>query len=88
MCKALNNIENFLILNSDVSGYVSISVFASIVGVPVKIRSSTVALKICALTARIQKYKLIINKKVKNLHKMLLLANIKPNTIGRTNKVT
>ena len=65
MWKVLNYFEHFLIFNSDVSGCVSISEFASIVGVSVQIGSSTVALKFCALTARIQRYKSIVNKKLK-----------------------
>ena len=42
---------------------VSISAFASLVGVLVVVTSSTVGIKICAITAGIKKYKSIIKKK-------------------------
>ena len=44
-------------------GCVSISACASLVDVPIGIRSSAVGLKICAITAGIKKYKLIIKRK-------------------------
>ena len=59
-CKYLNYIENLLILVSPVTGYVSASTFTSLVRVPVGITSSAVGLKICTITAGIQKNKLII----------------------------
>ena len=43
--------------------YVSTSVFAWLVGVPVGIASFAAGLKICPLTAGIKKYKSIIKKK-------------------------
>ena len=50
LCKTyLNYIEQSLILVSTIIGYVSISAFASLVGVPIGIRSSAVG-KICART--------------------------------------
>ena len=55
--RALNYIEHLLIPISTVSGYLSISAFASLVGIPIGITSSAVGLKICEITARIQKYK-------------------------------
>ena len=65
----LNYIEHLLILASVVSGCVSISVFASLVGISIEITISAVGLKIYAITARIKKYKSIIkenkNKPVK-----------------------
>ena len=51
----------FLVFVSTVSGCVSISVFASLVGVPVGITSTSLGLKICGLTAGIEKYKSVIN---------------------------
>ena len=56
-CKYLNYAEHLLILASAVTNCVSISAFASLVGVPAGIRSSAVGIKICAITARIKKYK-------------------------------
>ena len=56
-CKCLNYVEHLLILVSTVTGYVSISVFASLVCIPVGITSSAVGKNICTITARIKKYK-------------------------------
>ena len=50
VCSALNDFEPFFVFVSAFSGCVSISVFASLVGVPVGIASSAIGLKICALT--------------------------------------
>ena len=62
-----------LILNSKVTGCVSVSVFASLVCVPVGISSSAVGWKICAITAEIKKYKSIIRKKKKKKHDIIVL---------------
>ena len=64
-CSAVNCIEYFLILASTITGCVSISVFSFLVGIPIGITSSTIGLKICAITAGIKKYKSIIKKKKK-----------------------
>ena len=64
VCTTLNYIEHFLILGSTITGCVSISAFASLVGIPIGIASSTIGLKICVITAGIKKYK-SINKKRK-----------------------
>ena len=79
-CKYLNYAENLLVLVSTVTGYISISAFASLVCVPVGITSSAVGLKICAITAGIKKYKSIIKKKNKH-DKIVLLGKDKLNTI-------
>ena len=50
MCRTWNYFEHFHIFVSAVSGYVSISAFASSVVVPVDIASSAVGLKIYAVT--------------------------------------
>ena len=42
---------------------VLISAFASLVGAPISIATFAVGLKICAITATIKKYKLIIRKR-------------------------
>ena len=62
ICGTFNYFEQFIIFISAVSGCVSISAFASLVGIPLGITSSAVELKICAVTAGIKKYKSIIKK--------------------------
>ena len=68
-----------LILVSTVTGFVSISVFASLICVPVGIRSSEVGIKMCAITAGIKNYKSV--KKKKKHDKIVLLEKDKLNTI-------
>ena len=81
VCATLNYIEQFLILVSAVAGCISISVFASLIGVPIGIMSSAIGLKVCAITAGIKKYKAIIKKKKKDHDKVVLLAKTKSNSI-------
>ena len=81
VCTTLNYIEHFLILGSTITGCVSISAFASLVGIPIGIASSTIGLKICVITAGIKKYKSIIKKKKKKHDKIVLLAKSKLNSI-------
>ena len=66
-------------MTSAVAGCVSISNFASLVGIPIVITSSAVRLKICAITAGIKKYKSIIKRKRKKHDKIVLLNTIKVN---------
>ena len=63
ICMALNYIEHLKILASAVTGCISISNFASLVGIPRGVTSYAVGLKICAINAGIKKYKPIIKKK-------------------------
>ena len=77
VCATLNYIEHFLILGSAFTGRISISVFASLVGIPIGITSSSIRLKICPITAAIKKYKSIIKKKNKKHDKIKLLAKSK-----------
>ena len=58
----LSYIEHLLISASAVTGCVSNSAFASLVGISVGTASSAVGLKICAITAGVKKYDLIIKK--------------------------
>ena len=51
VCTTLNYTEQFLILGSTITGCVSISAFASLVGIPIGITSSAIGLKICTITA-------------------------------------
>ena len=65
VCSTLNYIEHFLFLTSTITGCISISAFASLLGIPIGISSSGIGLKTCAITAEIKKYNLII-KATKN----------------------
>ena len=65
VCTALNYIENILISASAVTGYISISAFASSLVVPKGIMSSAIVLKICEIAVKIKKYPSIIKKKEK-----------------------
>ena len=80
-CKYLNYVEHLFILFSVVTGSVSISVFASLVCLPVRITSSAVGITICVITAGIKIYKSIIKKKKKKHDKIMLLGKDKLNTI-------
>ena len=77
VCRILNYIEHLLILTSTITGCVSISVFPSLVGIPIGTTSSTIVLKICVITAAIKKYKSLIKKKMKKNDKIVLLAKSK-----------
>ena len=79
--KVLNYIDHLLILISTITRSVSISAFASLVGIPIGITSSAIGLKICAITAGIKKYKSIIKKKKKKHDRIVLLAKSKLNSI-------
>ena len=67
MCGTLNYFEHFVVFVFAVSGCVSISAFASLVGISVGIASSAVGIRICTITAGIKKYESIIKKKKKKL---------------------
>ena len=81
ICTTLNYSEHFLILASAVTGYISISAFASFLGIPIRMTSSTIRLKICAVTARIKKYISIFRKKKKEHDKIVLLRKTNLNGI-------
>ena len=81
VCTTLNYIEHFLILGSTITGCISISAFASLVGIPIGLISSAVGLKIFSMTAGIKKYKSIVKKKKKKHHEIVLLAKSKLNSI-------
>ena len=77
-----NYIEHFLILASSITGCISISAFASFIGIPIGITSSTIGSIFFATVAGIEKYKSIIIKKQKQKHdEIVLLAKSKLNTI-------
>ena len=62
VCTTLNYIEHFFIIASVVTECVSISTFASFLGILIGITSSAIGLRICPITAGIKKYKSIIKK--------------------------
>ena len=77
----LSCIEHFLILACTVTGCISISIFASLFGIPIGITSSVIGLKTWAITAGIKKYKPIIKKEKKKHDKIVLLEKTKLNSI-------
>ena len=81
VCTTLNYIEHFLILASTTTGCISISAFASLIGIPIGIASSAIGLNICVITAGIKKYKSIIKKTKKKHDKIVFLAKSKLNKI-------
>ena len=58
---------------------VSISAFAPLVGIPIGIRSSSIGIKTCVITAGIKNYKSIILKKKKKHDEIVLLSKSKLN---------
>ena len=78
-CKYLNYVEHLLILSSIITGCISIYAFASLICVPVGISRFAVGIKICAITARIKKYKSSEKRKKKKHDKLVLLAKSKLN---------
>ena len=81
VCTILNYIEHLLILGSTVTGCISISTFASLFGIPIRVTSSAVGSKICPITAAIKKCKSIIKNKKKEHAKIVLLAKSKLNSM-------
>ena len=65
VCTTLSYIQYFLILGSTITGFISISVFSSLTGIPKEVTSSAMGLKICAIASGIKTYKFIIKKKQK-----------------------
>ena len=80
LCIILNYIEQLLIVTFRITGCISISAFASLIGIPIGIASSTIRLKICLITVGIKTYKSKIKKKKKH-DKMVLSAESKLNSI-------
>ena len=70
-----------LILNSTVTGCVSISAFASLIAVSVVITSSAVVTQICAINPGTKKCKSVIIKKGKKHEKLVLLGKDKLDTL-------
>ena len=59
VCTTLSYIKHFLILGFTITAFVSISAFASLVGIPIKIMSFAIELKVWAVTTAIKKYESI-----------------------------
>ena len=76
VCKTLNYIEHFLILPPTITGCISISSFASLLGIPIRITSSAIGLKIFPISAGLEKYKSIIKKEKKRQDKMSCRQNL------------
>ena len=81
VCTTLNYIEHFLISAFKITGCISISAFASLLGISIGIRSSAIGLKNCVITTGIKKCKSIIKKKKKKHDEIVLLAKSKLNNI-------
>ena len=62
-CKVLNYIDHILIGISTITRCVSISAFASLVGIPIRIASYAIGLIICAIISGLKKYKSIVKKR-------------------------
>ena len=76
---------SFIVLASVITGCISVSAIAYLLGIPIGVTSSPIGLKIWAIAAGIKykskRYKSIIKKKKKNHDKIVLLAKTKLNTI-------
>ena len=79
VCKTPNYTDHVVILASTIARCISISAFASLIGILMGITSSAIKLKFFAITAGITTYKSIINKKKKKLDKIVFLAKSKLN---------
>ena len=69
-CATLNYFERFVVLVSAITAYISMFVF------PIRITSSAIELKTCAIAAGIKRYISQIKKKKKKYDKIELLANL------------
>ena len=63
LCIALNYIEKLLIVVSDITGFVSISVFLALfIDILIVTEISSVGLKVCTITSAIEEYKFNYSK--------------------------
>ena len=81
ICSVLNYIDHSLIVISAMTGIITISAFAFLVGILIRITCSAIGLKICVIAAEIKKYKSVIKKKKNKYDKIVLLAKSKLNSI-------
>ena len=63
VCATPNYIEHFLILASTITGCISISAFATLLGIPIWIASSAIGLKLCVIAVGIKKKKKLRKRK-------------------------
>ena len=63
VCTTLDYVEPDFFLASIINGFISISAFASLIGIPIAITISAIRLRTCVIAAGIKKYKSIIKKK-------------------------
>ena len=80
VCRVLNYIDNSLTVLSTITGCISISAFASLVGIPIGITSSATGLKISVIVAGIKEFKSINEKKKKKHDKIVLISISKLNS--------
>ena len=76
-----NYLEHFLILASAITACISIFGFAPLLGIPIRVTSSVIGLKIYTITTIIRKYKSIIKKNEKKHDKIVLLGKSKLNSV-------
>ena len=76
VCANLNYTEHFLLLACTITGCISVSAFSSLLGVPIRIVSSAIGLKIYAVTSRIKNCKLIIKNNGKETRQNSKLNSI------------
>ena len=81
VCRTLNYIEHFVIWASTITGCISITGFAFLIDIPIRIRSSAIELKNFAITTGIKKYRWTIKKKKKKHNKRDLRAKSKLNSV-------
>ena len=79
--KRFEQLFHFLVLVSAIAGCISVSAFASLLGVSIGITSSAIGLKTCAIDEGIKKYESIIHKKKKKRDKIVFIAKYKLNSI-------
>ena len=75
MRNALNYFERFLVSISAGSGFVSVSAFASLIGVPVGIESLAVGIKLLEITAKNKKTIPQLSRKKTNKSDLIFKAN-------------
>ena len=71
-----NCYKHLLILASKSTGCISISAFASLLGIFIEITSSAIGLKICAISAGIKKHKSTVNKKKTKYDNLVILFSL------------
>ena len=80
ICKTLNYIEKVFILDSAITGCISISAFASLFGIPTGIASSEIRLKMCAILSYCLKCK---NNTASKNPKVLRIKNRRIMTLSK-----